>query len=92
MSKSSGGFSIKKPNSVRRTFCVHRKIYRGAGLKPLQPKLIDLRIDAINENFKLGQLDEATALRQIKSVIADIKEKENFGKNLVSRSLSNPDY
>lgn len=87
---STGGFSIKKPSGRRKSFSVHRKIYR-AGQRPQQPKVEDERIDSINELFRLGKINEQSALNQIKQVIKSIKEKEGFADSLVNRAIASED-
>jgi integrase len=84
------GFSIKRPDAKRRTFSVHRKIYR-ENLPPQQPKLVDERIEAINSQFLAGTLDEQSAWRQIKQVIESIKEKEKLPDHLINKQLASED-
>lgn len=76
------GFSIKRPTATRKTFSVHRKIYV-QGSKPLQPIIKDERLNAINQNFKTGVLNEHQALDQIKAFIGKVKQEDNVGPNAV---------
>ncbi len=73
------GFTIKKPTHGRRTFAVHRKIYR-KNQKPLQPQIKDERLASINKNFKAQLLTEEQALIQVKKFIEDLKSELGLSK------------
>lgn len=79
------GFSIKRPSKPRRTFSIHRKIYIHEH-KPQQPIIKDERLDAINNNFKSGVLNEHQALDQIKSLIEKIKNEDNINSKAIRAS------
>ena len=73
------GFSIKKPTHGRRTFAVHKKIYR-KNQKPLQPRVEDERLKSINKNFLAQLLTEEQALIQVKKFVEDLKSEAGLSK------------
>lgn len=73
------GFSIKKPTHGRRTFAIHKKIYR-KHQKPLQPQIEDERLNSINKNFRAQLLTEEQALIQVKKLVDDLKSEAGLSK------------
>ncbi len=73
------GFSIKKPTHGRRTFAIHKKIYR-KNQKPLQPKIEAERLKSINSNFLSQLLTEEQALIQVKKLVEDLKSEAGLSR------------
>lgn len=73
------GFTIKKPTHGRRTFAIHKKIYR-KNQSPLQPQVKDERLDSINKQF----LDEILTFEQahihVKKLVETIKSEHGLSK------------
>lgn len=73
------GFTIKRPTHGRRTFAVHKKIYR-KHQKPLQPQVEDERLKSINKNFLAELLTEEQALIQVKKFVDDLKSEAGLSR------------
>ncbi len=70
----SFGFTVKKPTHGRRTFAIHKKIYR-KNQKPLQPQVKDERLDSINKHFKDELLTLEQAHIQVKALVETLKSE-----------------
>lgn len=73
------GFTIKKPTNGRRTFAIHKKIYR-KNQKPLQPQVKDDRLDSINEQFLAEILTLEQATTHVKKLVESLKDEHGLSK------------
>lgn len=73
------GFTIKKPTHGRRTFAIHKKIYR-KNQKPLQPQVEDERLKSINKNFLSELLTVEQAHIQVKKLVEELKSEAGLSR------------